>query len=327
MGSGPGSPFNQATRLFQHAARFGESRHAAKVKGKADVGVYSFNTMHAYINAFGNFLKFARTEFGVKLAGQVEPRMAEQYLRYCAQNDMAMGTIGKIASAINKADAVMKHIGWRAKDALPLLPAGAGRHGDPKPTPFTSEEAQAIVGRLREGRDPRFAQLAMVQRYAGLRLREAVNLRAEAISERGDLIRLAVGDGTKNGKPRTVAVLSPLGREFVRELREGSQAHADGRVFRDRRTLARAYERELRRACRALGTAHSRTHDFRSLWANETYVYLRAIGATDRQARHEVSQMLGHSRLAVLQHYLVSTSEENETARPAIIGGSQSERK
>ena len=214
MGSGPGSPFNQATRLFQRAARFGESRHAAKVKGKAGVGIYSFNTMHAYINAFGNFLKYARSEFGVKFAGQVEPHTAEQYLRHCAEQDMAMGTLGKIASAINKADAVMKHIGWRAKAAPPLLPAGAGRHGDPKPTPFTPEEAQAVAGRLRESRDPRFAQLAMVQRYAGLRLREAVSLRAEAISERGDLIRLSPGDGTKNGKPRTVAVLSPDGREF-----------------------------------------------------------------------------------------------------------------
>ena len=74
MGSGAGSPFNQATRLFQHAARFGESRHAAKVKGRADAGIYSFNTMHAYINAFGNFLKYARAEFGVRLAIGSSPR-------------------------------------------------------------------------------------------------------------------------------------------------------------------------------------------------------------------------------------------------------------
>lgn len=306
MGSGPGSPFNQATRLFQHAARFGESRHAAKVKGKASVGVYSFNTMHAYVNAFGNFLKHARSEFGVRLAGEVEPHMAEQYLRHCAEQDMAMGTLGKIASAINKADAVMKDIGWRAREAPPLLAAGAGRHGDLKPTPFTPDEAQAIVGRLREGRDPRFAQLAQVQRYAGLRLREAVSLRVGAISERGGRIELAAGDGTKNGKPRVVAVLSSTGRAFYRELREGSQAHSDGRVFRDRRTLARAYERQLRRVCRELGFAHSRTHDLRSLWANETYERLMEMGAPDRQARQELSQMLGHGRLAVLRHYLTT---------------------
>jgi integrase len=195
-------------------------------------------------------------------------------------------------------------IGWRARDAPPLLPAGAGRHGDPKPTPFTPEEAQAIVARLQEGRDPRFAQLAQVQRYAGLRLREAVSLRVGAISERGGPITLAAGDGTKNGKPRVVAVLSWPGREFFRELREGSQARSDGHVFRDRRTLARAHERELRRVCRELHIVHSRTHDLRSLWAEETYDHLRTIGATDREARCEVSTMLGHGRLAVLQHYL-----------------------
>jgi integrase len=312
MGSGAGSPFNQATRLFQHAARFGESRHAAKVKGKADVGIYSFNTMHAYINAFGIFLKYARSEFGVRLAGQVEPHMAEQYLRHRAEQDMAMGTLGKIESAINKADAVMKNIGWRDKEAPPLLAVGAGRHGDPKPTPFAPEEAQAIVERLRAGRDPRYAQLAQVQRYAGLRLREAVSLRVDAISERGGRITLAAGDGTKNGKPRVVAVLSSQGREFFRELREVSQAHPDGRVFRDRRTLGRAYERELRRVCRELGIAHSRTHDLRSLWAHETYDRLKEMGATDRQARQEVSQMLGHGRLAVLRHYLMARSTPHE---------------
>jgi integrase len=290
--------------LFQHAARFGESRHAAKVKGKAGVGIYSFSTMHAYINAFGNFLKYARAEFGIKLAGEVEPHMAEQYLRRCAEKDMAMGTLGKIASAINKADAVMKHIGWRDKDTPPLLPAGAGRHGDPKPTPFKPDEAQAILERLREGRDPRFAQLAQVQRYAGLRLREAVNLRAEAISDRGDLIKLSSGDGTKNGKPRTVAVLSADGREFFAEARKAGLARDDGMVFRDRKTLGRAYERELRRACQELDITHSRTHDLRSLWAEEVYDCLRLIGATDRQARVEISTMLGHGRLAVLRHYL-----------------------
>jgi integrase len=158
-------------------------------------------------SSHGNFLKYARAEFGVKLAGQVEPHLAEQYLRHCAEKDMAMGTLGKIASAINKADAVMQDIGWRAKDAPPLLAAGAGRHGDPKPTPFTPKEVRAIVDRLLEGRDPRFAQLAMVQRYAGLRLREAVSLRVDAISERGGRITLTAGDGTKNGKPRVVAVM------------------------------------------------------------------------------------------------------------------------
>ncbi|MCC6192567.1 MAG: integrase domain-containing protein [Anaerolineales bacterium] len=270
------------------------------------MGVYSFNTMHAYVNAFGNFLKYARTDFGVKLAGQVEPHMAEQYLRHCAEKDVAMGTLGKIASVINKADAVMKDIGWRSKDAPPLLAAGAGRHRDAKPTPFTPDEAQAIVELLRQGRDPRFAQLAMVQRYAGLRLREAVNLRVEAVSERGDRIRLASGDGTKNGKPREVAVLSPDGCKFFVKLREAAVAHNDGFVFRDRKTLGRAYERELRRVCRELGIAHSRTHDLCSLWAGETYGCFCLMGASDRQARYEVSTMLGHGRLAVLRHYLVT---------------------
>ena len=144
----------------------------------------------------------------------------------------------------------------------------------------------------------------MVQRYAGLRLREAVNLRTAAISERGDLIRLSSGDGTKNGKPRLVAVLSPDGREFFVRLRNLSGAHDDGPVFRDRKTLGRAYERQVRRACRELHLAHSRTHDQRALWANECYQSLRGLGATDHQARAEVSQMLGHGRLAVLRHYL-----------------------
>jgi hypothetical protein len=76
-------------------------------------------------------------------------------------------------------------------------------------------------------------------------------------------------------------------------------------VFRDRRTLGRAYERELRRVCRELNIAHSRTHDLRSLWANETYERLMGMGATDRLARWDVSQMLGHGRLAVLRHYLI----------------------
>jgi hypothetical protein len=55
------------------------------------------------------------------------------------------------------------YFGWLASDAQALLSCGAGRHGDPQPTPLTSEDAQASAEQLREGRNSRFVQLGPLQ--------------------------------------------------------------------------------------------------------------------------------------------------------------------
>jgi integrase len=75
-------------------------------------------------------------------------------------------------------------------------------------------------------------------------------------------------------------------------------------VFRDRNGLPRELQRWINRACRELGIGHSRTHDFRSAYANQLYERLIAARASDKQARREVANALGHGRTDVLRHYL-----------------------
>lgn len=117
--------------------------------------------------------------------------------------------------------------------------------------------------------------------------------------ELGGRITPAAGDGTENGNPRVVTVLASPGR-VLRELRQGSQAHSDGSNYQDRQRLARAYESRLRRVSLQTSALHSRAHDPRSLWANETYVRLMAMGATYRQARREESKPWQASGAAAL---------------------------
>lgn len=298
-----GSLVYQIERLFDSGNAIGRSRHLAKRIGEADEEIFAIATIRDYIECFNRFAKYARQKHGVRFVGDLTPEIAREFINALGQQDRAAGTIGKYWSAIRKGDALMRRVGYKTKDAPPLLSGGFGRHGDPRPEPYSSQEATMLTEFLEKGTDPRFGQLAKLQRVAGLRVSEAINLRAEAIDETGKVIRLAHGDHTKGGRPREVPVSSEYA-PFLLDLRALGLKHRDGRVFRDRKKLERPYQRALTQACKSLGIEHTRTHDFRATYANELYRRLLSEGYAEAEAQIRLAEALGHRRVQIRLHYL-----------------------
>jgi len=302
-----GSPVYQATVIMKAGQAIGKSRHAAKQDGTAVWKIFSFGVIKSYIAAFNRFLRFCRSRYGERYAGNVTPEMALAYIRHLGNLGRKPDYISKEWAAIKKGDLLMRRLGWKAKDAPPLLNGGFGRHSDYAPNPVPSVKIIEIADWLdKNSPDPHYGDLARVQQVLGLRPTEAIQLRAEAISLDGSFVTLERGDGTKGGRPRIVEVTTSQGQEFLVQLRERGQRNKDSHVFQDRKGLLRVYERWFKRACQAVGLdEHGHTpHDLRSANANEEYARYRQAGLPKRQAERKISQRLGHQRLEVLKRYL-----------------------
>lgn len=313
MGSGSGSPANQSHRLFEHANRIGQSKHKAKLDGTARSKFFNPATLDDYKKSFTRVLVFARQHSGLHRAADLTPAEVAAFIQSLHTRGLASTTIDKYQAVINKADAAMRECGWKAKDAPPLLsPDPSAPRERPDPVPFTSQEADQVLARLTELREPCFWQMAMIQRHAGLRVREAVILRAEAISEEGEHLSLERSDGTKGGRPREVTVFNREVQTLLRDLRATTVKRSRRRVFLDsdseRKTkaLIRAYQRALQHATQDLQIDHSKTHDLRRTFANEVLLRLRQMGLAERGAEGLLSKYLGHDESRMAKGLLAS---------------------
>ena len=299
-----GSLVRQCEQALKAVFTPGVSRHAGKADGTASDRIYSIGTMRTYLGSNIRFARWVRDTFGERFLGKVTPEMVNAFVKDLHTRDLSHATINAYVAGIAKLDAGLRTIGWRGKDAPPLVDKELyGRHGDARPQPYAPDEAQRIVKFIQEKcPDGRLALAAEAAWRGGLRIREVARLRASEIAPSGAWLDLD-GHSTKGGRSRMVP-LNEDGREFFKELRAMGERHPDGHVFRDRNGLPRELQRWINRACRELGIGHSRTHDFRSAYANQLYERLIAAGASDRQARREVASALGHGRVDVLRHYL-----------------------
>jgi len=305
MAKNHGSPVFQVQKALKAVFTPGESRHAGKRDGTASGRIYSIGAMKTYLSCDIVFARWVRDEYGEKFIGRITPEMVEQFARSLHARDLSHATVNKYVAAIAKLDAGLRAVGWRDRDAPPLVSAELySRHADARPAPFASDEARRVVEYLRKHcPDPRLALATQATWLGGLRISEAAGLRLSEITTSGHTLKLD-GHSTKGGRPREVP-LSEEAQGFFQELRQMGERRGDGYVFRDRKGLPRELQRWVNRACQQLGIGHSRVHDFRAAYAQTLYDRLIAAGALDNQARREVAAALGHGRMDVLKHYLI----------------------
>ena len=313
-----GSPVYQANHVMDELTVLGISRHQQKAEGTAGSLIVGIETRRAYHNALVTYGRWLRAAHSVPALAQSTPDLVVAYIHH-RMATRAPGTVGKDLAAIRHLDEALRRMGRRPADAPPLAPTGDDeyaiqcRHSSPRPTPLTPAHADGVAEKLRGVIDPVFAQLNGVQRYGGLRLAEAVHLRADAIAEDGSSISLRHNDHTKGGRPRVIPI-EPQHRAFFMELRaqgllNRSRRHdPEGHCFDGRGGLDDAYRRKFQWACRKVGAPHTRTHDMRATYADELLRLLIAQGCAPEEARLEISRRMGHNRPDVLRHYVGADS-------------------
>ena len=289
-----GSVAYQVTEALKGVFTPGTSRHQGKASSQAGARIYSIGTMRAYVRACTRFARWGRERHGIRNIRNLTPKMARDYLDELAGKERAGGYLGKVKAAIGKLSEAVHGERWDL---------GPGWHSDKRPDRTYSEvDAGRIVQDLRErARDPQLGDVADLQRAAGLRRREAVQLRGKDIDP--DRCVVSLERGTKGGRRREVRV-DPEHRTLLQRLKARADRRPDGHVFAGRGGLAKRLERAVDEACRRLEIQDQGTHGFRGTWANLRYQRYRREGLSDRQARRRIAVELGHGRIEVTYSYV-----------------------
>ena len=315
---GDGSLGYQMMKALQGIFRPGASRHKAKQYHRDAGLITGINTMRCMSADVHQFARFVRSNWPeVKQLSDVRQEMALAYIDELRDRERSGGRIARVCSSLRKLDTACRKAGILPPGVPPLLPhkdegGPGGFHSQPKPIPYTEDEAQAIIDQIAP-QDPLVARLLRLMWASGLRISEAVYLRGQDI----DLVNGTISlnqegnvNRTKGGKPRIFSY-SPMSQELMTTLKNSPVIQPTGHLFTDRLGLPERARKRVRQACRELGIRPLGTHGFRKTFSVEEYHRARSRGAGDRQALLETSNKLGHNRIDVTRQSYVS-SEERE---------------
>ncbi len=317
--NGQGSLGYQMMKALQGIFQPGASRHKAKKyhrDAELITGISTMRCMSADVHQFARYIRSNWPE--VKQLSDVGQEMARAYIDELGDRERSGGSIARVCASLRKLDTASRKAGIFPPDAPPLLPhkdqgGPGGFHSKPKPIAYTEDEAQAIIDQITP-QDPLVSRLLRLMWASGLRISEAVYLRAQDI----DLVNRTISlnqegnvNRTKGGKPRIFSY-APIYQEFMIDLKNSPDIQPTGHLFVDRLGLAEQARKLVRQACRELGIRPLGTHGFRKTFSVEEYRRMRSRGAGDREALLDTSHKLGHNRIdATRQSYVSSDEREN----------------
>ena len=172
-----------------------------------------------------------------------------------------------------------------------------------------------VTAKLAEvaAKDARIGLQMALQAIFGLRAREAMQLRPY-VADKGHYLALTVG--TKGGRDRVVPIDTPEKRELIDRAKTFAASKLASTSDPDR-TLAQAKNHyyHVLRSCGITRADGITSHGLRHGYANDRYEQIAGRPSpvrggtapdpdTDKAARLEVAEELGHSRESVTTHYL-----------------------
>jgi len=303
---GKSSLRHQVKRALQVLFAPGESRDTSKTQGQAGDRIFSFATITTYLEDGVRMVQWCQETYGVRELSEITPAMVIEYVAHLIDAEVSGGYLGRVKAAIRKLDRGTRALSWQKRTAPEWLPAGGGWHSDARPErAYTLEQAEQLIAALAGAGDPQIALVVRLQCVAGLRVGEAAMVRGQDIDVAAGIVQ--VRRGSKGGRPRDVTI-DPQHREFLQRLQQRAAGHRDGCVFQGRgdrgASLIQRTQTAVATACQTLGILCYGTHGFRKTYAQARYAEEFAAGATDRTAREQLTQELGHNRIAVTYSYV-----------------------
>jgi hypothetical protein len=286
---------------------YGESRHEARADHTAELGIYSVRTMQNYCELDVSYASWCQSEqFIERRIADLTPMATAAYIKHLRGKGRSPATVNTYACAIKKLDIGMREVGWRRRDAAALVQDYHGRRADVVADPYSPDDAERLIATL-FAIDPQYGQVARLQRVSGLRVDEAVHLRADWVKADGSEITLPEDENThaKGGRSRRIPIL-PRHTGTVVALREQGLDQADLHLFRNRQSLTDAVKRTASALVPRLEIEFGDgTHSLRKTYANELYEYLVNVRHLPVDLALQIlTEVLGHSRIDVLKAYL-----------------------
>ena len=315
-----GSLGYQMEKALQRVFRPGHSRFQDKCFKRKGM-IRGIRTMRAMTADAYQFSRFVREHCpATHRLHEITPEMAHAFIQDLADRDRSPSYLTRKRASLRKLDRACRTAGVFPHDRAELLPL------EPPPTPaeprarqtpqaYTPAQAECLLTAV-AARDAMIADLLRLMYISGLRVSEAVYLRAQDIYlEVGCIVLESNANHTKGGRPRRVRVPAEALR-LLGQLRARGDGDPQGHLFDNRRQLRMRAKDLVRHTCPKLGIPNLGTHGFRRSFAAAEYLRAIRAGATDRQALLTVSHQLGHNRIQVAAYSYVPAEIRVDRLRP-----------
>lgn len=273
----------QINNALNAKACFGESRHQAKIQGKAQDGIYSYNTFKTYMKASNRFADYCKENYKCKTLDQckehvndyIQSRRSDGVSAYTQKMEVA--ALGKLygESFYKSVETDSRH---RSDITRSRMDTARGRH-------FSEEKNKELVNFCRN---------------TGLRRSELENITGKNLIMKEDGNYYIHVDNGKGGKERDVYILNQDKGVIEKMASAESDEKVWGRVHNGcdvhgyRAEYATEYYNSIARDVAELERCER--YDCRADLVGKSY---------DRDAMLEVSKALGHNRIDVIaQAYL-----------------------
>ena len=282
-----GSLKGQIAYALQSVQAPKQKRHEAKLAGVDYEHIFAYRSYRAHRDRLVPFVLFCEQQYHIRELYELRPAMVAAYVADMERRGLSSSYITNVLGSIRKLEMAMKSRGWRLAGGpltVGLHAPGAGEHR----YGYSPTEAADLVAHLVATADPRLARIVRLLDAAGLRLREAVQLRREDVDVDGGRVRVK----GKGGKVRWAACAD---RALLVEI----LATAAGRfVFDPAPRTMRTIQETVTRARVDLGieTQAAPCHGFRGAFAEWFYAARLAEGQTDQAARQALAEQFGHKR-------------------------------
>lgn len=259
--------------------------------------ILGVGTRKTYFDAAGLFFRRAKDITGKRLLSELlTPEVIIATFDHFYSSS-ASGTLKKTIAAIEKVYLGCQTLGW-TKNETPItenLRAHIKQYSDDfnvrKPRyGYIEHDAKRIVDYLYQT-NSKFALAAEIGLGCGLRKSEIAGLRGNDFDTEKMIIRV-IGKG---GRFREVKL-----PDAIAEKINTSQQF----IFSPKRSWKKAFYDAITNATIALKIDIKGVHRLRSNFAQNVYEELIEKGATDGEARDQVSQALGHNRRDVTHGYI-----------------------
>ena len=288
---------HQVNLAFKSLDCIGRSKAARKKSKKPLTGIYTGQTMKNYINWCCTFVHWARENHGIKHLAELNRDIGRAYFAQLQEKDCSPYTMKSIRSALYKLElGIARAFHYRVrivpKDLFLPKCSVKGRRDR---FAYAEEQVRQILSYACNVNLAASLVLTVQSRF-GLCISEALKLRKTDVHL--DRNALVVWRG-KGGRLREVPIETPEQRELLSLLcrdKDEMDLLFPGLTVRE-------VERVLEKACALSGIEVHKTHNLRHHYAVKQYGEKVSRGETDRQARKEVSQLLGHNRVGVTYAY------------------------
>lgn len=309
---------NHVLRVAYHDG-FGRSKHADKNNAmnngkRADEytkdKVYSQNTFKSTNKTSIAFVKHCREEYGVRYLEEIKPEMFKSFI---AKGDFKTGdpydpkTAGTYAAEVTKLqnayntqnETNLKFVDDSYKECV-----GAKEQ---KKIQMPREVHDKIIVKAYETQ-PMNGKAFDMARSIGLRVSEITNLRKEDFKFKNGKLEEVHIHRSKGGRKRDIDA-KKLTHEQIKKIEMIYKSCTANLSDHDRlfTNKTQSYEKAFTRL-RDLVTngkyTHCGIHSMRKEFANDYFNRETAKGRDEMEVKHELTEMLGHNRLEVLEDYI-----------------------